>query len=853
MVKREEPVLIDSVLSGTTLMPTPDGSATAATTRIRRGSAGGRPPGSALMAGLLLLIITAAPVAFRFDGGQLIGDFAQLVAAGAACFACWRTSRTTVGQMRQSWAAISFGCAGWMAGQAIFIVLEFGGSGNPPFPSLADAGFLLFPVGALAGLLLFPLVGGAGGRFRSALDGIASLSSLFALTLILSTTNWAEPTDGPVTTLVKIAYPVGDILIIALAFYSVSRPSAQRVPLLLLAGGVSTMALADIGFVNLKEAPSGLAELGWVAAFLFLAFAADIGGRILTRSRLEGTRPPENHPAGATMLPYVPLALAVAGIGIGVIAGRRLTGVEPTAVAISLVAVLVRQYLTLRENRSLLDVVAAREKQLVTQAYADQLTGLANRALFTDRVAQALMVHRRDLRPLGLLFCDLDDFKAVNDTLGHGAGDQVLTSVARRFRRALRDGDILARFGGDEFAILLEDGHDPAAVAARIVDAMREPFAVDDSRINVGVSVGVTNLDGTAPIPSLDELLARADVAMYSAKRAGKGQLALYHSAMILPAAVDLQLREPLRLALRAGAVTAVYQPIIDLNDGRMTGVETLARWRHDGVQISPVQFVPLAGRAGLLTDLTDSMLEQACAQLAAWTKLYGDRGLQTGVNIPPQLIVDLNFPTRVASVLGRHAVRPAQLVLEITEDALLEDLTTARTVCAQLRRIGCSLSLDDFGTGYSSLLHLQQIPLDALKIDIPLWRTSIATPTRNGSCAPSWTSAAISGSASPLRAWNGRSRPRPCADWVARQPRVFCSPVQARRPRWKPRFCARGRCGSPRLRARATGRSAGRHLKAGPLSVPHDAGPGFRVLESERPPARTRSSCTLAPAPRSA
>ncbi len=719
MVKREEPVLTDSVLSGTTLRPTPDGSATAATTRIRRGSAGGRPPGSALVAGLLLLIVTAAPVAFRFDGGQLIGDLAQLVAAGAACFACWRTSRTTVGQMRRSWAAISFGCAGWMAGQAIFIVLEFGGSANPPFPSLADAGFLLFPVGALAGLLFFPLAGGTGARFRSALDGIASLSSLFALTLILNTTNWADPTDGPVTTLVKIAYPVGDILIIALAFYSVSRPSTQRVPLLLLAGGVSTMALADIGFTNLKEAASGLAELGWVAAFLFLAFAADIGGRILTRSRLEGTRPPENHPAGATMLPYVPLALAVAGIGIGVIAGRRLTGVEPTAVAISLVAVLVRQYLTLRENRSLLDVVAAREKQLVTQAYADQLTGLANRALFTDRVAQALMVHRRDLRPLGLLFCDLDDFKAVNDTLGHGAGDQVLTSVARRFRRALRDGDILARFGGDEFAILLEDGHDPAAVAARIIDAMREPFAVDDSRINVGVSVGVTNLDGTAPIPSLDELLARADVAMYSAKRAGKGQLALYHSAMILPAAVDLQLREPLRLALRAGAVTAVYQPIIDLNDGRMTGVETLARWRHDGVQISPVQFVPLAGRAGLLTDLTDSMLEQACAQLAAWTKLYGDRGLQTGVNIPPQLIVDLNFPTRVASVLGRHAVRPAQLVLEITEDALLEDLTTARTVCAQLRRIGCSLSLDDFGTGYSSLLHLQQIPLDALKIDI--------------------------------------------------------------------------------------------------------------------------------------
>jgi EAL domain-containing protein (putative c-di-GMP-specific phosphodiesterase class I) len=206
---------------------------------------------------------------------------------------------------------------------------------------------------------------------------------------------------------------------------------------------------------------------------------------------------------------------------------------------------------------------------------------------------------------------------------------------------------------------------------------------------------------------------------MYSAKRSGKGQQASYDPTMVLPAAVDLQLREPLRLALRTGRITAVYQPIIDLADGHMTAVETLARWMHKGVQVSPVDFIPLAGRSGLLTELTDHMLDQACGQLASWMTMFGDRALKTGVNIPPQLIVDPDFPNRVAAVLSRHDVRPEQLVLEITEDALLSDLPTARAVCARLRQIGTSLSLDDFGTGYSSLLHLQQIPLDALKIDI--------------------------------------------------------------------------------------------------------------------------------------
>ena len=521
--------------------------------------------------------------------------------------------------------------------------------------------------------------------------------------------------------MVTIAYPVGDILIIGLAFYRVSRPTRHRLPLALLAGGVSAMALADAGFaVFTSDDETGrLADVGWVAAFLFLTFAAVAGGRLLAIDRAAGVSPSPSQPPGASMLPYLPLALAATTIGVRAIAGHPPGLIETIAVIVAVAAVLLRQYLTVRDNRRLIEVVASREDQLVRQAFQDQLTGLNNRALFTDRVAHALDLHRRDLRPLGLLFCDLDDFKAVNDTFGHGAGDQVLIRVAERLRGALRDGDTVARFGGDEFAVLLEDGSEPTTVAARIIDALRAPFVVNDQTIHIGISVGVTDLNGMSPIPTLDELLAHADVAMYSAKRSGKGQLALYDSSMVLPATVDLRLREPLRVALRTGGIAAVYQPIIDLSDGHMAAVETLARWMHDGLQISPVDFVPLAGRAGLLADLTDHMLDQACAQLARWTRQFGDSDLHVGVNIPPQLIIDLDFPERVGRVLSQHSVRPEQLTLEITEDALLGDLVTARTVTGRLRALGTSLSLDDFGTGYSSLVHLQRIPLDAFKIDI--------------------------------------------------------------------------------------------------------------------------------------
>ncbi len=682
--------------------------------------------GTALLAGFALLILTALPhITGPSSVTTAIADLGQLVAASAAALACWRTSRSTTGRMRKSWAAISLGCAAWAVGELIWTMIDLVEPGTIPYPSWADVGFLLFPVGAVACLLLFPPAGGTNTISRSLLDGCALGGALLAIYWAIARPDLLASGPGSDLTglhlVVTIAYPVGDILIIGLAFYRVSRPTRHRLPLALLAGGVSAMALADAGFAAFTsdDETGRLADVGWVAAFLFLTFAAVAGGRLLAIDRAAGVSPSPSQPPGASMLPYLPLALAATTIGVGAIGGHPPGLIETIAVIVAVAAVLLRQYLTVRDNRRLIEVVAAREDQLVRQAFQDQLTGLNNRALFTDRVAHALDLHRRDLRPLGLLFCDLDDFKAVNDTFGHGAGDQVLIRVAERLRGALRDGDTVARFGGDEFAVLLEDGSEPTTVAARIIDALRAPFVVNDQTIHIGISVGVTDLNGMSPIPTLDELLAHADVAMYSAKRSGKGQLALYDSSMVLPATVDLRLREPLRVALRTGGIAAVYQPIIDLADGHMAAVETLARWMHDGLQISPVDFVPLAGRGGLLADLTDHMLDQACAQLARWTRQFGDSDLQIGVNIPPQLIIDLDFPERVGRLLSQHSVRPEQLTLEITEDALLGDLVTARTVTGRLRTLGTSLSLDDFGTGYSSLVHLQRIPLDAFKIDI--------------------------------------------------------------------------------------------------------------------------------------
>jgi diguanylate cyclase (GGDEF)-like protein len=356
-----------------------------------------------------------------------------------------------------------------------------------------------------------------------------------------------------------------------------------------------------------------------------------------------------------------------------------------------------------------------REAELHWNAFHDHLTGLPNRAQFFDVMNRALAETARRSRTVMLI--DLDDFKAVNDGLGHAAGDSLLAMVARRLRSVLPAGDTLARLGGDEFAILTASA-DSAALADRIGTALGEPFPIAGTAIAMSASVGATHVRRNHADEDVDSLLARADAAMYRAKRAGKGRSVFHESSARSSGHPAIRLREPLRVAIEKGVVEAHYQAVVDLRTARPIGFEALARWRYADEIVGPDVFVPIAARSGLLPALTEHMLDLACAQIAAWSDELGHHELRVGVNVSAECISDLRLPARVARQLQRHAVKPHQLTLEVTEEALLADPEKALAVSRLLRDIDVRLVLDDFGSGYSSLLRLKTLPLQSIKID---------------------------------------------------------------------------------------------------------------------------------------
>ena len=354
-----------------------------------------------------------------------------------------------------------------------------------------------------------------------------------------------------------------------------------------------------------------------------------------------------------------------------------------------------------------------REAELHWIAFHDHLTGLPNRTMFLDVVTRAL----DEARTLAVLLIDLDDFTSVNDTFGHTAGDGLLTAVALRLRRALPPGDTLARLGGDQFAVLTHSTNS-AAAAERIGKALDTPFAIAGTPITISASIGATEISRDHAAENLDSLLAQADIALHRAKHTGKARSVLYQAPMTIPGATDIRLREPLRAAIESGAIEAHYQAIIDLRTARPVGFEALARWRRDGELVGPDVFIPIAARSGLLPAITERMLDLACAQTAAWSAELGHHDLRVGVNISADCISDTALPARVARFLERHRLKPHQLTLEVTEEALLANLETAATVARHLRDLDVRVVLDDFGRGFSSLLHLQTLPLQSIKID---------------------------------------------------------------------------------------------------------------------------------------
>jgi diguanylate cyclase (GGDEF)-like protein/PAS domain S-box-containing protein len=359
------------------------------------------------------------------------------------------------------------------------------------------------------------------------------------------------------------------------------------------------------------------------------------------------------------------------------------------------------------------------QAQLAHQAFHDPLTNLANRALFQDRVEQALARAKRRQVPLAVLFLDLDDFKNINDSLGHAVGDNLLKLVAQRLENCIRTGDTVARFGGDEFAILLEETeqpHNAIEIAERVLKILEQPLILENSEINIGVSIGIAvSRDGAE---AADELLRNADVAMYIAKEQGRGRFTVFEAEMHISLMARLNLEADLHRALDAHEFILHYQPIVYLKTGELNGFEALVRWQHPTRgMIPPLDFIEIAEKTGLIIELGRWVTNEACRQLKEFQEKFGTH-IKMTVNVSGKQFQHPDFVRDVANALARHSIYAPNLTLEITESIMMQNSKTTLERLQDLKNLNVRLAIDDFGTGYSSLSYLQQFPIDILKID---------------------------------------------------------------------------------------------------------------------------------------
>jgi diguanylate cyclase (GGDEF)-like protein len=371
------------------------------------------------------------------------------------------------------------------------------------------------------------------------------------------------------------------------------------------------------------------------------------------------------------------------------------------------------------ERRRTDEELKRREEELAFLATHDALTGLPNRTLILDRVEQMLARSLRSQTPVAALFVDLDNFKSINDTLGHGVGDELLRAVAGRLDGVVRGTDALGRLGGDEFVVISEElspAAGPGLIAERLLGALKHPFKLGTDKkthLTVTASIGIAAGDHT----SAEELLRNADIAMYRAKWDGKNRFVAFETGMQDTLQDRMELEMDLREALEKDEFFLAYQPTIDLSNMSPTGVEALIRWKHPvrGV-VQPDDFIPLLEETGLITEVGKWVLEEACAQGAAWRAAGHEIGM--AVNVSGRQLDSDQFIIDIEGALSHSGLDPAALTIEITETTLMRNVDETARRLIQIKQLGVRIAIDDFGTGYSSLAHLQRFPVDALKID---------------------------------------------------------------------------------------------------------------------------------------
>ncbi|MEA2419159.1 MAG: hypothetical protein QOE60_1365 [Thermoleophilaceae bacterium] len=576
---------------------------------------------------------------------------------------------------------------------------------DPPIPSVSDLLWLsLYPF-AYVGMAWLALTRSHRAPAGVWLDGIVAGLGMAAVGAVIVFRPVLESsTGGTLAVATNLAYPIGDLLLAALvlAFLALRGWRLDRA-WGLLGGGFLVLSVADSLYVlqvaSGSPASNDVANLFYMVAVALLAIAAWQPHTEVAKPRLESW----------SML-LVPGAFML--IAMALLVSSYFNRLDPLAFTLDMLTLLagfIRTAVTFRDVRAL-----AHTRR---EALTDDLTGLANRRMFRRRLDDAIVAARATDGKVALLVIDLDQFKELNDALGHHAGDQLLGEIGPRLKRMLRATDTLARLGGDEFALILSDPTDEISalrVGDRVLSQISRPFPINDLALGVGASIGIALFPDHGDRG--EELLRAADVAMYNAKRLRSGR-EIYAPERDRHSRDHLALVSALGEALRAGEIEVEFQPQADALSHTVVGVEALARWRSPvhGV-VPPDVFVPLAEQAGLARALTRHVLARGLAQCRAWRDAGHD--LTVAVNLTTSDLHDSALPEEIESALAAAGAPPEALVLEITESAVLSNPEAIANVLARIGEMGVGLSLDDFGTGYSSMTHLKTLPVGELKID---------------------------------------------------------------------------------------------------------------------------------------
>jgi diguanylate cyclase (GGDEF)-like protein len=702
---------------------------------------------------VLAAVVAAGQLLVPAGAQRLYADAAQVAAGAAAVTICLVTRPLRAGIGVRWRVLLAVGLTGWTLVGAGALARDVVIAGRAPIGSVGDAGFLVLPaclfLALLAAAAALPRpVPTSRGRDRIVLviDAVLITGSLLALTgsTVFKYYDLRNAPQGRLVVGVLAAYPIVDVMLaIMVALLLTTRPisHAGRRPLQLLGLGLVAFGVSDtLRLVHLTGAPlSPLESAGYLLGPVLIAFAA-----IRAPARADGAFARSERDWLHLLLPYVPVITTGVIIAVRTVDGGQLSRVDVYLGWFGLGLVVLRQMFTIVDNTVLLERVFEGQLRLHHQAYHDPLTGLANRALFRERLVLALDTHRHRGRPIALLFADLDDFKLINDSFGHAMGDRLLHAIAERLLACVPADDLVARLGGDEFAVLLEHRTAEAEpIGNRILAALRDPFRIDGHTLGVGASIGLVVPDPSdpalsgSPAQAADALLRRADAAMYVSKRRGKGNLVRYAGIADGGPHADLPhlLARALSTAPAAAGFEVFYQPIVRFADGATVAVEALARWTDPVVgPVDPDVFVTVAERTGLVAALDDFVLDRACADAAALANAYG-RPIDVHVNVSAARLGQGRLFDAVLRALERHAVRPSRLVVEITETRHIPDLPDAAAIAARLRSLGVRIALDDFGSGYNALAQLHALPVDVVKLDSALTDVDLAPERAEALC----------------------------------------------------------------------------------------------------------------------